>query len=188
MNLRTLLFAAATALSFAAQATASTTVNISLTVTETFDLPATFLGEVFSGTVTYDDSLLTGLGTELLFEGDGSFSITAFGQVFTEADSAFAGFGFPLMEFFNGELKFLDFVVQEDDLLGTGITTTINEPLVKILGSLDELTQVTTGNYVGIAGVAATLPAIPLPATLPMAAAGVGALAFLRRKTSALSV
>lgn len=76
------------------------------------------LGETFSGQLAYEDSLLSGVGTELIDPDSGLLSLT-FDYVtadlttpatYTEADDDIAN-GFPLAVFQDGELTGLDYSV-----------------------------------------------------------------------------
>jgi len=92
-------------------------------VTENFSatvLSGTFSGTVGTGSFSYDNALITGMGSESLTPDDGLMvSFNVFGQSFTEADDIqiFDMPPFPSLNFLDGLIVELDFIVDEFSLL-----------------------------------------------------------------------
>lgn len=112
--IRTFLGAAAVAALLSAPANALT-INFTGTVVD-----GTFAGTVGTGSLTFDEGLLTNVGSEELSpQTDELFalSFTIFGETFTQDDDVDQP-EFPLALFFDGVLDDFDYVVSEVNLSG----------------------------------------------------------------------
>ena len=144
-----------------------------------------FAGESGSGTITFDDALLTGSGLENLKpvgsgadgteDGTLAISFTAGSVVFTEMNDVDYP-DFPVFEFFDGALSFINYIVVDGengaDLLQFGVLTAVFD---------GNLFFNTAENRFEVGIDVEYVPAVPVPASLPLLAAAIGLL-VLRRK------
>lgn len=136
-----------------------------------------YAGTSGSGTVAYEDTLVSGIGFEQLIGLDIQLSFTILGQTFAETEDVAYPL-FPLLDFFDGVPTFLDFAVVEN-APDQGLSTEIFAPRVSEIRFISPLSQgLATGTYMGSAEV---IGAIPVPAGLPLALSGLLALGLLRR-------
>ena len=138
-----------------------------------------FTGATATGTITYNDELITGIADEFLTPAEGlTVSLTIFGQTFTEADDVAFDAG-PVLDFLGGEIIRFDFSVHE--IFGP-TTTPITEP--GVLGfSMFMVTESTgtSGETIITGAVDVDAAAIPVPATLPLLMSGVFVAGYYRR-------
>lgn len=143
-------------------------------------------GETGTGTITYDHTLLSGAGSELIGPVGGTVATFAdptfalelmmFGQTFTTSDDVdFADY--PVIGFFDGVWNELNFVVSEASL-GPDNPTDID---------LDGLLSFTMFDVTLVAGAPAfvevfTLTSIPEPSTLALAGIALIGAARARRR------
>ncbi|MEM9483203.1 MAG: hypothetical protein AAGA83_05875, partial [Cyanobacteria bacterium P01_F01_bin.116] len=91
-----------------------------LAATQTFDFDVSIidgplLGDLFSGTLSFDDASLINTGSEVLGIDEGlSVNFSYLGTDFTEADDFSFPF-FPTVEFLDGNLLSLNYFVQQAD-------------------------------------------------------------------------
>lgn len=160
----------------AAPASALTTVNVSGTV-----LDGVFAGTTGSGTVSFDETLLTP-GVDFVFspENDPLFDITftIFSQTFDETDDVdFPEFA-QLQVDSGGTPDFLDFIVSEEFFFSN--TTDILFPGVFNIG-FGDLTPDGSGGFITEIFVNNT-QVVPLPATLPLLLGALGGAAMFARR------
>lgn len=170
-----LLFLAAS-LSLVNQASSVTTFN--------FTAPVVFgigTGEVGSGSVSYDETLLDGDGFGIFYPNNGLIDVTLnlFGQTFTMSDELDFDF-FPELLVDFGEPVYLDFVISEIDDPFFNLTE-IDKPGVGVIETfLIEMDPV-TDEYV----IPVTTFAVPdQTATLALSLVGLTGLLALRRRLS----
>jgi hypothetical protein len=143
-----------------------------------------FFGSTGSGSFSYDDSFVTGSGTETINPSSSlKVHFTIFNQSFTEANDLDAAFGAPDLTLIDGVPVFLDFYLSE---LADGASTnivSINEPGIIEIDTWNlsgiNLTQITDGFEVTV-----SVSAVPIPATFWLFGSGlVGLIGLMRRKT-----
>jgi len=183
------IIAASLALSSAANA---------VVVTETFTATVqsgTFTGTIGEGSFTYDNALITNMGSESLTPDDGLMvSFNVFGQSFTEADDIqiFDMPPFPSLNFLDGLIIELDFIVDEFSLLNP---TSIDQEGVAAFSILSifqvptifdpELGTQSGGGFTGELFVTEISP-VPVPAAAWLfGSALLGFFGFSRRKKAA---
>ncbi|MEM9482417.1 MAG: PEP-CTERM sorting domain-containing protein [Cyanobacteria bacterium P01_F01_bin.116] len=94
--------------------------NGALAATQAFDfevsiLDGPLLGDLFTGTLSFDDTSLTNLGSEIIGVDEGlAVNFSYLGSDFTEADDFSFPF-FPTVEFSDGEILSLNYFVQQAD-------------------------------------------------------------------------
>lgn len=156
----------------------------------TFDISGTvadgaFSGAVGSGSVSFNEALLTGVTGEFLNPGndaDFALSFSLFGQLFSAFDDIDFD-DFPLLTFDeNGNPTDIDFVVDEASL--TNPTDIVQAGVASF--DLFGLSQdpFSSGLITGIS-VNGGISAVPLPATLPLFLGGLLAGGFLLRRRTA---
>jgi hypothetical protein len=132
------------------------------------------LGAPASGTFSYDDSAITGVGEEGIGVAEGLRIELAFlGQTFVESDDTDFPL-FPALFFLNGTPVFLDFIV----LNGDGIGTDILAPGISAFR---------TGDLIPLAGAPGfftPIETLPVPATLALTLLGTAMLIARRRLAS----
>ena len=103
-----------------------------------------FAGTTGSGSFTFDETLLTGIGDEFLTPLDGVLmDFTIFGQAFDETSDIDSP-DFPELIFEDGDIVALDLIIDED--LGVSNPVPIDEPGVFSISFLD-LTPVVGGAF-----------------------------------------
>jgi len=172
-----LVFAANLLISASANATSIITENFIATVNS-----GTFAGTVGTGTFTYDDAMLTGIGGESVSFDSGNLMVNfnVFGQDFTNADDIdFTGF--PLLSFLDGSIQSLDYIVAEA-ILGPDNATDILQ--AGVLGfSIFELTAALQGGFTAVLSVDEAINPVPLPAAAWLfGSAMLGFIGLRRRK------
>jgi hypothetical protein len=147
-------------------------------------------GIVGTGSFTYDESLISGIGAEEIFAIDGidalTVDFTIFGQTFTEANDIDSPFT-PILGFDNGNIVFLDFIVDEE--LGP-VLTDIDEPGVLgfdifdifavVGGGFEGDVIVFEGELPGAGGTGVT--DVPEPGALALFGIGLLGLGLTRRR------
>lgn len=148
-------------------------------------LIGSFSGAVGTGSFTFDETLISGLGAETLTPTDGlEVEFTIFGQTFTHEDDIDFD-EFPELRFFDGDIIALDFFVSEipGGLGGIGgVITDIDEPDVFSIAIVD-IFAATAGGFEGevfINGVG--FFGVPEPGALAIFGIGLIGLAGLRRR------
>lgn len=153
----------------------------------TFTLNGEVVGGPFDGTLgtgffSYDESALTNIGSEFLTPGDGLIvEFTLFGQTFSTSDDIDFN-AFPELEFFDGQIFSLAFLVSEVPTFGGANTRPINQTGVQAF-ELFDLFDNGAGGF--DAPITVTAVAVPLPASLPLMLAALGALGFAARRRAA---
>lgn len=124
-----------------------------------------FIGETGSGSITYDDSLITGVGDESLGASDFLVELMLFGQTFTNGDDIDFP-GFPELGFFDGVITVLNFIISETGF-GPGTNPVmIDEPNVIGIDMFDVFSAAgTPGLFVPVTVITASVPA---PATIAL--------------------
>ncbi len=151
----------------------SSAVNATIITNNLFGevLSGSFAGTTGSGSFSYDNTLITGVGDEMLLGTEFDLEFTIFGQTFTNADDIDYP-EFPELVFFDGLVVAIDFVVE-------GI---INEPGVDNFSIID-LFEVAPGEFETEVNVNQT--AIPVPASVWLLGSGLlGLVGVARRKHS----
>ncbi len=153
-------------------------VPFTVEVVDSFPSPQ-FLGATGSGSITYDDSLLTGVGIELLGTSDFMVELMLFGQTFTNSDDINFPL-FPELGFIDGDIVVLDFLISEFAFDPPANPVLIDEPNVVGIDLFDALPIAgAPGLFIP---VFITTP-IPAPATIPlMALAGLIAMRKSKRR------
>jgi hypothetical protein len=153
-----------------------------LVVMENFTAIATgadpFTGNSYTGTVSYDDTGLTGSGAEVRDPVVGLLTVDFMfeGQDFDETNDLAFDF-FPVLDFFNGELVFMDYWL-EDGVNGVDFT----DPTIIGVSIFSDVTRV-----VGAPGftvevfVDAEPSLVPEPTTIALLSIGLMGLVFHRR-------
>lgn len=168
----------------------SAVINVNYTATAS---AGEFAGTVGTGTISYDDSLLTGLGAEALSGIQFSVSLTVFGQTFTNTDDVAYHPGvvdvFPKLYFADGDLMGVDFAVSEHYVADTdpAYSTLVNiiEPGVFDL-STGNLTWVSGNEYAVELFVNADSTAVPVPAAVWLFGSGlIGLVGVAKRNKTA---
>lgn len=120
--------------------------------------------------VAYDETALSLVGFETLFDPDVALTLDLFGQTFTNSNDVLFldNIGLPAVDFFDGVIDFIDFAVSELDFFNP---TDIVDSRVGLFGG---------GNVVGGTWEVTAL-AVPLPGTLAMFAMGMLGWAVSRR-------
>ena len=175
---RTQAFVYAMFLAFSAALLFSTSANAIL-VTDTLDvevIDGPGLGETGTIAVTYDTTDVPVTGSVILVPSQFELLLNIFGQTFTEADDILFGFGdFPVVDFTDGAIVFIDFVISEFPIDGPN-TVEINDPRI---GEIDGATI--GGDVVDGVWQVATKPA-PAPATLALLILGLAGFSLQQRK------
>ncbi|HXH61542.1 MAG TPA: PEP-CTERM sorting domain-containing protein [Fimbriimonadaceae bacterium] len=155
------------------------TVSLEGTVVTTVDGSGLTLGETGSGSLTYDDAFLTGIGSENIDTDNGLLDITftIFGQTFVASDDV--DFGFDVgasVDFAGGIPEFLHYIVEEA-VLGPNNPTEIVDPRVVGIdfGSLTETSP-------GVFSVDILVREVPEPSTGVLLALGLVGLSTKRRR------
>lgn len=161
-------------LSLAAGAVQAVPIVVPFTVEVVVSFPSPeFLGATGSGTITYDDALITGVGDEVLGASDFMVELMLFGQTFTNGDDIDYP-AFPELGFTDGAIVLLDFVIAEFGFDPLANHVMIDEPNVVVIDILDVFP------VVGAPGLFIPVfigTPIPAPATIPlMGLAGVIAM------------
>ena len=168
------------ALSFSLLCTPVSAVVIVHSFSAEVPLGSPFAGETGTGTFSYDDDVLTGLGFESITPStlDGMLSImfTILGQDFTEADDIDFP-DFPQLDFFDGTPNFIDFVLSEDPLRGPN-PISIDAPRVVDIEIISDLSPGPPGGPDFTAEALVFITA-PEPGTLALFA--LGGLIYVRR-------
>ena len=160
---------------------------ITYNLTGTVISPGPFLGNTGSGTFSYDDNDITGVGVENI-DANASLTLnfTIFGQSFTEADDvARISFGAPVLQFNDGALVFLDFYVSE-------LTDGVSDNVVSIdqVGVLNFGFDIRGNSLTPIAGgfetgIFVNDVVVPVPAAFWLFGSGlIGLIGIARRKKS----
>jgi len=161
-----LLFALVFSLASSIASAATVTKNWSVEV-----MSGMFVGEVGSGTFTYDDSLISNLGEEYIYVTDGlTLTFNFLGQDFTQLDDLEYPSS-PSLGFFEGSIVSLDYFVN------SGINNN---------NALDFGTSVLTFNGSAYTGEI-TVTAVPEPETYAMMLAGLGLVAFAARRRKSMN-
>jgi len=159
----------------------STSVNAAL-ISESFTvtvLQGDFIDTIGTGSFTYDDTLITGIGSEIISPADGlSIEFNVFGQEFTESNDVDYP-GFPELAFLDGNVLSLDFfVVDTAACFGCSNPTEIIQEGVNEFGIFD-LNPVAGGGFEGELSV----NAVPVPAAVWLFGSGlIGLIGVARRK------
>jgi hypothetical protein len=167
----------------AAGAAAAATVTYGLVgvVTETTrsgEAAPDFKGETGTGRFAYDRTAITGVGNEVVRGPALWIAFSIFGQDFDSDDDR--NFGqFPALLLRDGRPRAIDFGVSEED----NNPVTLAQPLLRAFFTdpLFELDRLGDRSF-GVAITAVSVAPIPLPAALPLALAGVGALLLVARR------
>lgn len=135
------------------------------------------------GQLSYDDALVDIVGETILNPADGiTLSVTLFGFGFTGANDV----DFPdfvRFNFFDGMLNFIDYVLV-DGVNGVDFSALPFSQLTFNGGLL--FFDAAENRFVVTASLDGGLAPVPLPAGLPLALAGLGALAWVGRKKKPL--
>jgi hypothetical protein len=129
------------------------------------------LGATGSGTFSYDDSGLTGVGAEFIHVDDGlQIEFTFLGQIFRESDDIDFPL-FPELVLVNGTPVFLDWIVANGDGIGTeilasGVIAFLTNELIPLAGAPGFFTPIVT---------------VAMPGTLSLTLLGAAALIAARR-------
>jgi len=151
-------------------------------VTESFSVTAIFgpfAGATGTGSFSYDDMSITGIGDEIITAADGlTLDFTVFGQMFTEADDVDAP-DYPELSFFDGEVVSLDFLVIDPVDCGDCLNPVdILDPTVTNVGFFD-LAPSSAGGFEGEMFV----NTVPVPAAVWLFASGfLGLVGVARRR------
>jgi hypothetical protein len=131
----------------------------------------------YEGSFSYDDSTLTGSGVENVGVEDGlSILFNFLGKTYTEADDNNASFNFPIVEFKNGNLVGLQYIV--NDTLNNAIFSIFGDD-PEGLGGGDKFHYVDVNSYeVGEGNVTYSLETSPTPIPEPSTALGMTLLGF----------
>lgn len=171
---------------FSAQVSGAVTRTYSITgvvtTTDRVDPAAPdFTGTVGRGTFSFDSAAIDGVGNEVVGRGELTIDFRIFGQRFThKADTI--GRPFPALLVKDGVPHALDFFVRE---VGDN-PVPLEEPFLAGF-FFDRLAPLTRAGPGAFEGEVTAISAVPLPAALPLALAGAGALALLglRRRRAA---
>jgi hypothetical protein len=138
-----------------------------------------FIGKNYFGTFSYDETVLSGVGGEELDPVFGALTVdfTFEGQAFDETNDLKFDV-FPELDFSDGVPVIIDYVLV-DGFSGVDF----NDPTVLEVSIQNSLNPVMGGGFT----VGTVVAVIPVPAALPLFAAGLGGLGFLgwRRKKAA---
>lgn len=164
--------------------TTANAVSISTDFTATVD-SGTFLGTIGTGTITYDDTDILGVGNEAINLNTALNFLTfnVFGQDFAGSDDIDFEFGtFPLVNFFDGLITSINYVVNE---LSTSNPTAINQAGVLSFS----IFTLELGDLGGLSGVLnieeGSISPVPVPAAAWLFGSGLIALfGFSRRRKS----
>ena len=161
---------------------ASITANFTSTVSS-----GDFIGSAATGSFTYDDSLIFGVGFEQITATQGlTVNLTVFGQTFTETDDIdFFIYDIPSLEFIDGNVSYLDFYMSETPITEDGLTgdniTSINLEGINDFGGFS-LNLIGTNTYDGEFFVN-EVSAVPVPAAAWLFGSGlIGLISVARRK------
>ncbi|MEW4486592.1 PEP-CTERM sorting domain-containing protein [Thalassoglobus sp. JC818] len=151
---------------------------VTKTFTATVDASSPFAGTVGTGSFTYDDSLLTGIGDEEIdFLSGLMIEFTIFGQTFTESDDIDLP-DEPSLEFLDGVPEFLDFIIDERAFV-TNPVPIIEPNVVRI--SFGSLTPAPIGGPDFISELSVEVTTIPEPTSFALF--GLGTLTLFARRS-----
>ena len=140
-----------------------------------------FAGEMATGTIIFEDSLISGVGDESINAADGlDVEFFVFGQMFTEDDDIDFD-DKPSLDFLDGEIIAFDWVVSEID---GGILTDIDEPGVLDFSMFEVTQSIGSGGELLISGelFVNDFTVVPVPAAFPFFVLGLGIVSgFIRR-------
>jgi len=144
-------------------------------------LDGTFIGETGSGSVTFDDALLTGAGEESLTPENGlTLNFIIFGQTFFESDDIDYTVE-PSLDFRDGVIVALDFIVNEvngDTLTDIDLEGVFGFDMLNVTQSIDGGGEISIFGAVNVdeTGV------VPLPGALALFAAAIAGLGGSTRR------
>lgn len=167
MNMmRNAVLAAASALTLAAALPAQAAIQ-NWDFSGEFDSGA-FIGAAYSGSVSFDDATLTGVGQEWLLLD--SFSFTLLGQHYALADAAAPA-----------EAAFVD-----GRFVGVGYSVASGDPLFSLVAGYEQIGEAFVA-YDAVAGLSgagslAFTPAVPEPGSWALMAGGLALLAGMARR------
>lgn len=142
-----------------------------------------FTGETATGTLTYDDTEIDGIGIESINDADGlDVEFIFFGQLFTESDDIDFP-DLPSLDFSDGMIVGFDWVVSEID--ADNLTDIIEPGIISFL--MDVVVQdvdLGPGGETLISGELSVndFAPVPVPAALPLFVAGLGLLSRWNRR------
>jgi hypothetical protein len=162
---------------FAAVASSAATLTFHGTV-----LSGPFAGTTATGSATWDETALTGIGDEILSHEQGGGSLLAvelniFGQTFTAFDDIDFLADYPQLQFFDGVPTLLDFLILDPVAL-PGVTS------ISTSTSIDPAVLQGYDYFIGINVEGAPSQAIPEPGTYALMGGALAGLLFVRRRTS----
>lgn len=159
-------------------------------VTESFTVTVydgEFVGTTGTGTFSYDELLVTGVGEESISAFNGlTLELSVFGQTFTESDDVDYS-GYPTLYFSNGNINALDFYVSEIDCFDCGNvynTTNILQDGVNDF-SMYALNAALGGGFEGAMFVNGFASPVPVPAAVWLFGSGLIGLAGIARRKKA---
>ena len=103
------------------------------------------MGELASGSFTYDDDLIVGIGDEVLLPPDFTLTLSFLGQTFTEDDDIDFP-DFPEIFFEDGLPLFIDYVVVDGD----GVGDEIADPEIFSFSFVGLIPEPTGGFFISI--------------------------------------
>lgn len=134
-----------------------------------------FTGLVGSGSFSFDDSTIRGVGNEVIGDGRLTLDLTLFGQRFDQANDRRAG-AFPALLLVDGTPTALDFTVSRFG--GNPVRFDDERVLGFFTDPFAALVLLAPATY-GVAVTATSVAPVPLSASLPLLLGGLGVLGLL---------